>query len=347
MLSEHGFETLLQEYTDGLVGRSKAFIDRSLLLVAAALEAWIDAPMWWDDWEDADAALGELDKDPVLLDLQRRFLAYFEGEGGAEDDPIVVDFDQRLRNFLKPRPDVPPEEDRIIQQQYSKAVSLARADSRRRQVDVLLVKAAALSLASAREVGANLGQEADAPDSAEALRRLCDAIWTLAHTVPFAGSWPQDPGSATPPRKRLPAFWAIPSEVLRWIERIHDMHAATWRSPADLGEARRRVTAELNRWNEAAREGALFIDERLRRGARGGDPDMEVSVVDEHTLTKPYGWVFSWNFTRYLETGDFHHMAIGNGPVIFESATRRMTHTGTGVPEEWYISRFEKQRKLS
>jgi len=39
-------------------------------------------------------------------------------------------------------------------------------------------------------------------------------------------------------------------------------------------------------------------------------------VVDEHTIEKPFGWVFFYNSKKFVETGIFQYRLAGNGPVI-------------------------------
>lgn len=93
-------------------------------------------------------------------------------------------------------------------------------------------------------------------------------------------------------------------------------------------EARRRVLEELNShppWDTNA---------------------LEMVLMDEFTTVKPYGWVFYCNSRVYRETGNFLYALGGNGPVIFERATGRITLLGTAYEPEVAIARFEAEAGL-
>jgi hypothetical protein len=80
-------------------------------------------------------------------------------------------------------------------------------------------------------------------------------------------------------------------------------------------------------------------------------PDMSGSgidlvIVDERTLVKPYGFVFFYNSRQYLETRSFESSIAGNGPIV-------VRHDGTvdplrsAAPSTQMIAEFETKEGLS
>lgn len=69
-------------------------------------------------------------------------------------------------------------------------------------------------------------------------------------------------------------------------------------------------------------------------------------LVDNLTIIKPYGWVFFYNTRRYAETGDVLYALGGNGPVVVERETGRMSHLGTLHVAEQSIAAFESNHGL-
>jgi hypothetical protein len=72
-------------------------------------------------------------------------------------------------------------------------------------------------------------------------------------------------------------------------------------------------------------------------------PDGDIAVVlEDDTLTRPWGWVFFYQSRRYLETGDFSSCLAGNAPIIVDARTGVATVTGTAHPVEHYIAEYER-----
>ena len=69
--------------------------------------------------------------------------------------------------------------------------------------------------------------------------------------------------------------------------------------------------------------------------------DDEAVVLEEMTMTKPYGWVFFYQSRAYVETGEFAEMLLGNAPIIFDSFDGELRVTGTAEPIEHYLREYE------
>ena len=68
-------------------------------------------------------------------------------------------------------------------------------------------------------------------------------------------------------------------------------------------------------------------------------------VLDEETITKEYGWVFFYTSRHFQETGDLNEAVFGNAPIIVDKEDGSLHVTGTAQPTEYYIKRFEAQRR--
>lgn len=74
-------------------------------------------------------------------------------------------------------------------------------------------------------------------------------------------------------------------------------------------------------------------------------PDDRLVLLDDLTIEKSYGWVFLFNSKRYLETRNVIYALGGNGPVVFEAGTSKVTRLGSARPPEEEIRAFGRQRE--
>jgi hypothetical protein len=66
-------------------------------------------------------------------------------------------------------------------------------------------------------------------------------------------------------------------------------------------------------------------------------------IIDEYTLEKPYGWIFSYNSHRFLETGDYSYSVVGNGPVIVNRMTGEVEEIAGGPFYKRNLEECEKK----
>lgn len=85
-----------------------------------------------------------------------------------------------------------------------------------------------------------------------------------------------------------------------------------------------------------ARELAL---ESLRDHERGSGHAL--ALLDDHTQSLPYGWIFFYQSRAYLETGDIRQMLAGNAPLLV-TRSGAVHATGTAKPLETYLVEFER-----
>ncbi|WP_400190999.1 YrhB domain-containing protein [Hymenobacter sp. B81] len=76
------------------------------------------------------------------------------------------------------------------------------------------------------------------------------------------------------------------------------------------------------------------------------DPDVvtDCVLVDEKTISKPYGWVFFYNSKCFLETEDISVAMAGNAPFIVNKYDGAVTVTGTAYQIGYYLTEYEKKK---
>ena len=96
-----------------------------------------------------------------------------------------------------------------------------------------------------------------------------------------------------------------------------------------------RRTAELQRTLQDKER------ELLRLGPAEND-QVELVILDEHTIEDEFGWVFFYESKAYLDTGDFSYALAGNAPLLISRMDGSVHVTGTARPIEFYIENFKR-----
>jgi ribosomal protein L7/L12 len=84
----------------------------------------------------------------------------------------------------------------------------------------------------------------------------------------------------------------------------------------------------------------LVQDELARLDAVEGDAWV---VYPEHTIERPFGWMFFWGSDLYAKTHDPAYLVGGNSPFIVDRHTGAVVSTGTARPPEHYIQQYESR----
>ena len=84
-----------------------------------------------------------------------------------------------------------------------------------------------------------------------------------------------------------------------------------------------------------------IIESQLSSHSEG--TDMILIILDRCTIERDWGWVFFYQNKRYLESGDFRHMAGGNAPYIINRFTGIFELAGTEHEIEHYIKEYEQE----
>lgn len=70
-------------------------------------------------------------------------------------------------------------------------------------------------------------------------------------------------------------------------------------------------------------------------------------LVPEHTIERPFGWVFFYTSRLYRDTGDIKYALAGNAPLIVNRSSGEVVATGTSRPVEHYIAEYEARTGLT
>lgn len=85
------------------------------------------------------------------------------------------------------------------------------------------------------------------------------------------------------------------------------------------------------------------IEQKSQRNMDIPPDNKEIVILDEYTMTKPYGWVFFFDSKKHRETGDFNDTLIGRGPVVFILENQEIHYLGSAFPAEKSVPDFEQR----
>jgi hypothetical protein len=80
-----------------------------------------------------------------------------------------------------------------------------------------------------------------------------------------------------------------------------------------------------------------FINQNLQ----DFDHEDEFIIIDDVTIEKEYGWIFSYNSKKYIETDDFSYCIVGNGPIVVNKESGLVEELGGGPQVENFIAEYE------
>ena len=72
--------------------------------------------------------------------------------------------------------------------------------------------------------------------------------------------------------------------------------------------------------------------------------DEELEILSAKALPANVGWVFHYNFKRFMETRHPRDGAIGNAPIIYDRTDGALHDTGTAEPIDHYIEKFLNEK---
>jgi hypothetical protein len=66
-----------------------------------------------------------------------------------------------------------------------------------------------------------------------------------------------------------------------------------------------------------------------------------IQIIGDETIKKPYGWIFFYQSSAFLESGDHRHALAGNAPIIIDRIDGEVRVTGTAKPLSEYLAKYE------
>ena len=73
----------------------------------------------------------------------------------------------------------------------------------------------------------------------------------------------------------------------------------------------------------------------------------ELVILIESIIERDWGWVFFYNSSRFMETGNISDALADNAPYIVNRSTGEIQAAGTAHPIEYYINKYEQDLKQS
>jgi hypothetical protein len=70
--------------------------------------------------------------------------------------------------------------------------------------------------------------------------------------------------------------------------------------------------------------------------------DVHPVILDEETIERDFGWVFFYDSSEHIETGDFGDALAGNAPIIVNKHDGSLHLTGTYQVVEEFIEAYER-----
>ncbi|MCA9251446.1 MAG: hypothetical protein KDA54_09970 [Phycisphaerales bacterium] len=89
-------------------------------------------------------------------------------------------------------------------------------------------------------------------------------------------------------------------------------------------------------------EAEAIVRAHLERISKSDPRGVEVEIVSDATIERPFGWVFFYNSVEFLRTGKLSSMLAGNAPIIINKQDGVLCDTGTAYPVEHYIKNYEE-----
>ncbi|SHL41212.1 hypothetical protein [Chryseobacterium polytrichastri] len=89
----------------------------------------------------------------------------------------------------------------------------------------------------------------------------------------------------------------------------------------------------------------LIIAERYlkSKAEHFGGSDIEVVILTEETIKKPYGNIYDYQSKEYILTGNFNKSLVGNSQFLVEKKYGRVVGFGTADSLESYIQDYENE----
>jgi hypothetical protein len=70
---------------------------------------------------------------------------------------------------------------------------------------------------------------------------------------------------------------------------------------------------------------------------------LELILLDHLTIERNFGWVFFYDSKRHSETGNVSDALAGNAPIVITRVDGRIHVTGTALPLQHYLDKFNKE----
>jgi hypothetical protein len=70
------------------------------------------------------------------------------------------------------------------------------------------------------------------------------------------------------------------------------------------------------------------------------NPNIKLQILKDQIEEHEFGWVFHYNTTEYIETGNVLDGLVGNAPLIVDRYTGQIVETGTAQETGYYVNNY-------
>ena len=105
-----------------------------------------------------------------------------------------------------------------------------------------------------------------------------------------------------------------------------------------LNEARQKVRRLL----DAAEKSMAEFGWGLRSEAEQVEHEKNCRLAITQIEDYDFGWLFHYNSTVFIETGETRHALVGNAPYLIERKTGKVFETGTAYSVEHYLELYRR-----
>lgn len=84
-------------------------------------------------------------------------------------------------------------------------------------------------------------------------------------------------------------------------------------------------------------EAKIMAQDWLRNHSRE-----KFELLENDIITKPYGWIFFYQSKKYLQSGNFSDMLVGNAPILIDRFSGNIEILGTAYTAEQYLKVYEE-----
>ncbi len=99
---------------------------------------------------------------------------------------------------------------------------------------------------------------------------------------------------------------------------------------------RQQADQIVDTWLEEHEIATIDFESPLPRHDERHDQKLVVVRVDEHE----FGWVYFYDGSRHVQTGNVRDAVAGNAPLIVDRSDGKLYITGTAHPIEFYLQEF-------
>lgn len=96
-------------------------------------------------------------------------------------------------------------------------------------------------------------------------------------------------------------------------------------------------------WLDTHEIAAIDFDSPLPRHDERNVQKLVVVRVDEYD----FGWVYFYDGSKHIETGDARDAVTGYAPLIVDRSDGQLYITGTAMPTEYYLNEFRRGNRTN